>query len=157
MLILLDIDGVMVPANSWKRPEFHEDGFPVFTRKSVDALNRIISVTNAKVVLTTSHKSKYSLLQWRNMFKQRGIEVRAIKRLGKNILNQDRKSEILQWYSKLATDHEDFVIIDDDKMLNGLPHSLKESLVLTSPSIGLTDELAETVIAKLKQNSHFTE
>lgn len=155
MLILLDIDGVMVPANSWKRPEFHEDGFPAFTRKSVDALNRIISVTNAKVVLTTSHKSKYSLLQWKTMFKQRGIEVGAIKRLSKNISNQDRKSEILQWYSKLATDHEDFVIIDDDKMLNGLPLSLKESLVLTSPSIGLTDELAETVITKLKQSSSF--
>lgn len=27
MLILLDIDGVMVPANSWKRPEFLADGF----------------------------------------------------------------------------------------------------------------------------------
>ena len=30
MLVLLDIDGVMVPANSWKKPEFMDDGFPMF-------------------------------------------------------------------------------------------------------------------------------
>lgn len=156
MLILLDIDGVMVPANSWKKPEFHEDGFPVFTRKSVDALNRIISETNAKVVLTTSHKSKYSILQWKNIFKHRGIQVKTIKRLSENKTNQDRKTEIIKWYSKNGGNQEDFVIIDDDKLLNGLPVSLKESLVLTSPSVGLTDELAETAIAKLMHHdSHF--
>jgi hypothetical protein len=29
MLILLDIDGVWVPANSWKKPEFMDDVFPI--------------------------------------------------------------------------------------------------------------------------------
>ncbi|TDO24506.1 HAD domain-containing protein [Pedobacter duraquae] len=153
MLILLDIDGVMVPANSWKKPEFHEDGFPVFTRKSVDALNRIISETNAQVVLTTSHKSNYSLSQWKNLFKNRGILVKTIKRLDQNKANHDRKTEIEQWFSKSHVDHEDFVIIDDDKMLNALPVYLRENLVLTSSSVGLTDELASIAIAKLMSHS----
>ncbi len=61
MLILLDIDGVMVPANSWKKPEFHEDGFPMFNSRSVSALQKIISETGASLLLTTSHKSKYNL------------------------------------------------------------------------------------------------
>ncbi|MDR6785266.1 hypothetical protein ABIE26_003965 [Pedobacter africanus] len=150
MLILLDIDGVMVPANSWRRPEFREDGFPAFTSKSVEALNRIISETNADLILTTSHKSKYSLPQWKNIFKNRGIEVKSIKRLTANDANQDRKGEILRWFKKRKSNDGDFVIIDDDKMLNGLPVTLKENLVLTSPSVGLTDELADTAIAKLK-------
>lgn len=150
MLILLDIDGVMVPANSWKRPEFHEDGFPVFTSKSVQALNRIIAATSARLILTTSHKSTYSIPQWKEIFKQRGIAVKTIKRLAPNKNNQDRKMEIMQWYSNHHGDPEKFVIIDDDKMLNALPPSLKGNLVLTSPSIGLTDELAETAIAKLQ-------
>ena len=53
MLILLDIDGVMVPANSWKKPEFLADGFAVFSTKSVQALNKIILETNAGILLTT--------------------------------------------------------------------------------------------------------
>jgi hypothetical protein len=43
MLLYLDIDGVMVPANSWRKPEILEDGFPEFSSKAVSSLIRIIS------------------------------------------------------------------------------------------------------------------
>ena len=56
-----------------------------------------------------------------------------------------RKDEILQWYTKKRMPNEEFVIIDDDKMLNGLPENIKHNLVLTSPSIGLTDDLADVL------------
>ena len=150
MLILLDIDGVMVPANSWKKPEFHDDGFPMFNSKSVSALQKIISETGASLLLTTSHKSKYNIAQWRNIFSSRGINAKHIYRLSSNSLNSSRKDEILNWYTAEHTPNEEFVIIDDDKLLIGLPNSIKNNLVLTSPSVGLTEELAENAISILK-------
>lgn len=150
---MLDIDGVMVPANSWRRPEFHEDGFPVFSDKAVNALNRIITETNAKVILTTSHKSKYSIAKWKAIFNHRGVQIRGIEKLSNSKIMYDRKDEIVTWFNKRKdSDVEEFVIIDDDKMLNGLPGFIKENLVLTSPSIGLTDELAQDAIDKLKHH-----
>ncbi|MGB7394157.1 MAG: HAD domain-containing protein [Pricia sp.] len=61
MLILLDIDGVMVPATSWKRPEFENDEFPKFSKRAILSLQKIISETGADILLTTSHKSSYNL------------------------------------------------------------------------------------------------
>ena len=154
MLILLDIDGVMVSANSWKKPEFHDDGFPVFNSRSVSALQKIISETGASLLLTTSHKSKYNIAQWHDIFKSRGITAEHIDRLSSDSLQSNRKDEILNWYTAKHVANEEFVIIDDDKLLNGLPSNIKNNLVLTSPSVGLTDELAENAISILKNKAH---
>ena len=154
MLILLDIDGVLVPANSWKKPEFMEDGFPVFNPKSVIALQRILSETNASVLLTTSHKSKYKVAQWKELLKSRGINAKKIHRLTSNSLQTSRKDEILQWYNQKRLPGEDFVIIDDDKMLNDLPANIRHNLILTNPSVGLTDELADEAISILRKSAY---
>lgn len=138
MLILLDIDGVMVQAASWKPVEILPDGFSSFNARAVSGLQRIISGTNASIVLTTSHKYKYSLSQWKEIFKRRGI-VASIDRLEDNLNFLNRKEEILRWVSK-NSNIEDYVIIDDDKSLNGLPFNIKERLVQTSAMIGLTEE-----------------
>jgi len=154
MLILLDIDGVMVPANSWRKPEFLEDGFPAFSSKAVGALNRIISETGASILLTTSHKSIYDLLQWSDIFNLRGIDANQIDRLSSNSLQSSRKDEILIWYSDKHSPDEEFVIIDDDKSLNGLPANIKDNLVLTSPSVGLAEDLADSAISILRNKAH---
>jgi len=157
MLILLDIDGVMVPANSWRKPEFLDDGFPVFNTKSVKALQRILAETNASILLTTSHKTKYKVAEWRDLLKSRGINAKSVHRLNTNSLSISRKDEILEWYTKKHIPNEDFVIIDDDKMLNTLPINIKSNLILTSPSIGLTDDLANEAISILqKKNYHYS-
>ena len=154
MLILLDIDGVMVPASAWKRPEFLNDGFPVFSNRATEALQKIISETSANLLLTTSHKSNYSISEWNAIFKLRGITVNKIERLEGNSLNTNRKDEILNWFS-FTNSKEKFVIIDDDKSLNALPSNLKEKLVLTSPLVGLTMDMAFDAIAILKQEEMF--
>lgn len=150
MLILLDIDGVMVPANSWKKPEFLNDGFPVFSSRATHALQKIISETSADILLTTSHKSKYSISEWFKIFELRGIVVNKIDRLSENLSYLNRKEEILNWFNS-RNNHENFVIIDDDKSLNGLPLFLKEHLILTSPLVGLTNELAIETIVNLNK------
>jgi len=153
MLILLDIDGILLPANSWEKPEIKEDGFPFFNLRSVKALQRILSETNATVMLTTKHKSKYNASQWKFLLKARGINPKRVQRLTTNSLQTSRKYEILEWYKKKYVPNEGFVIIDDDKMLNCLPPNLEDNLVLTSPSIGLTDDLADEAISILQKMS----
>jgi hypothetical protein len=138
MLIFLDIDGVMVPAKGWKAPELMKDGFPVFSSKAVQAL-RSLMAEDSTIMLTTSHKANYTKEEWNSIFSNRGIDVHRIGSLDENIQNLSRRDEIVNWFN---VNHvkEDFIIIDDDKSLNGLPDFLKSRLVLTSALVGLTEE-----------------
>lgn len=138
MLILLDIDGVMLPAKSWSNPLLLEDGFSMFSPKSTLALNTILDKTKSDILLTTSHKERYSLEEWVVLFNNRGISINKIDKLSPNHNNLSRQEEITNWFST-NQNVEDFVILDDDKSLNGLSNYLKTRLVLTQPLIGLTN------------------
>lgn len=138
MLIFLDIDGVMVPAKSWKSPDFLEDGFPDFSNKATATLQNLIT-SDVIIMLTTSHKANFSIAEWKCIFKNRGILVKKIKVLPNNVNNFSRKDEIINWF-KENNINDSFIIIDDDKSLNELPLSLKEKLILTSAHIGLIPE-----------------
>ena len=152
MLLFLDIDGVMVPAKSWQSPELLNDGFPAFAKKAVQVLQNLIS-DDTTVMLTTSHKSRFTLEQWKEMFQKRGLQVSKLKSLEDNINFQSRKDEILNWFN-LNKVTEEFIIIDDDKSLNGLPTYLKDKLILTSPLIGLADSHLDEIYAVLRQKPH---
>jgi 3-isopropylmalate dehydratase small subunit len=95
-------------------------------------------------LLTTSHKAKFSIEEWKSIFKNRGINIENIRALPENLNNLSRKDEILNWFNVNSID-EDFVIIDDDKSLNELPDFIRENLVQTSPYIGLTEEHCEAI------------
>ena len=153
MLILLDIDGVMVPASSWRPSEILSDGFANFSNRAIVGLQRIINNTGATILLTTSHKSNYSNLEWEQIFKTRGI-ISKIDKLEHNGDNLNRKEEILRWYKTKSS--ENFVIIDDDKSLNGLPEYIKNRVVLTSGTVGLNIELAQLAIAILRKEEFET-
>jgi hypothetical protein len=59
----------------------------------------------------------------------------------------------LNWYFTNKIE-DNFIIIDDDKSLNLLPEFLKEKLILTSATVGLTNYLADIAIENLnKQES----
>ena len=148
MRIFLDIDGVMVPAKSWKRPELLNDGFPAFSIKATHVLENLIA-EGTIIMLTTSHKSNFSVEEWKSIFKNRNINIEHLECLPANVGNLSRKEEIMHWFN-VNTINDNFIIIDDDKSLNDLPYYLKESLVATSPYIGLTEEhleIAKTILA----------
>lgn len=151
MLLYLDIDGVMVPANSWKKPEILDDGFPVFSPNAARSLNRIISSSSAEIVLTTSHKHKYTLSEWNKIFRRRNVNVNKISRLPKNVKHLNRKEELINWFNNNRL-KKDFLIIDDDKSLNGLPEILKNNLIQTSGSVGLTEYLADEALEIIKRS-----
>lgn len=146
MKILLDIDGVMIKLKSWQKLELLEDNFPDFENKAVESLNKILNATNASIILTTSHRFNFSINEWKEIFKNRGIETN-IQILDKELKN--RKEEILYW---LETNDENYIIIDDDKILNSLSDTTKERLLLTSSLIGLTNDISEKAIKILTGN-----
>lgn len=143
MLLFLDIDGVMVPAKSWKSPDLHQDGFPMFSSNAIDTLKHIVS-EDCTVMLTTSHKSTYTIEQWKEIFNNRGIHINNLKSLPDNVSSLSRKDEIMAWLSTNDI-KEQFIIIDDDKSLNDLPNLLKKKLVQTYSHIGLTKEHLEVI------------
>lgn len=149
MVILLDIDGVMVPTTTWKPTEILSDGFANFSTKAIISLQTIINSTGASILLTTSHKSRFNKFQWEEIFKTRGI-VANIDVLENNENNLSRKEEILRWFSK-ASISESFVILDDDKSLNGLPDSIKNKTIVTSGTVGLTIDQANEAINILRK------
>ena len=139
MLVFLDIDGVMAPAKSWQRPDILEDGFVDFSSKAVTVLQDILAQNpNSTIILTTSHKSRFSLSQWKIIFERRGLNVNKLESLNDNTDFQSRKVEILNWFDSNDI-HEDFIIIDDDKSLNDLPTFYKDRLILTSSLVGLNE------------------
>lgn len=150
MLIFLDIDGVMVPAKGWKIPELLEDGFPCFSVAATQVLQKIMS-EQTTLVLTSSHKSNYTLEEWKNIFSRRCIVVQRLKSLDKNVNHLNRKDEVLNWFATQPVD-QNFVILDDDKSLNALPSHLKDHLVLTSSLIGLSEEHLVQIEAVLKMD-----
>ena len=63
----------------------------------------------------------------------------------------NRKEELIQWFKNKDL-KEDFIIIDDDKSLNGLPDFLKDKLIQPSASVGLTDDLANQALLKIEKS-----
>jgi len=143
MLIFLDIDGVMVSGATWKVPETLEDGFPVFLEKAVKSLNSLAS-DNTKIILSTSHRDRFTLSEWKQLFQRRGIEVNEFDKIPSSHGLKKRKDEILEWFATHPRP-ESFLIIDDDKSLYDLPKDLKNHLIITSPLVGLTMEKLEEV------------
>lgn len=149
MTIFLDIDGVLVPAKSWEKPRLLDDGFPEFSTAATRVLKLIIS-ENTKVMLTTSHKSSFTIPQWKRIFSKRGLDIHKIGKLKENKTMLSRKDEITNWFLSNKMD-EKFIIIDDDKSLNALPQYLKKHLILTSPMIGLDERHSDEINNLLRE------
>lgn len=138
MKLFLDIDGVMVHANPHKQVELEDDGFYKFNNKAVDVLNSV-DLTGIELVLSTSHRFRYNIKQWKHIFHTRGIEFDSVSIIKIEVHHKhSRKYEIEKWITDHHIDFNNIVIIDDDKSLNGLPEHLKRRLILTDPYTGLT-------------------
>lgn len=157
MKFFLDIDGVMVHANPHKSVELEDDGFYKFNKKAVEIFNSIFRTTKDELILSTSHRYRYSINEWKIIFRNRGISSRKItiiENVGESYHRVSRRIEIESWIDLHHFDYDDLVILDDDKSLNELPTKLKERLCLTNSYTGLNnvEDLKQIVNRKLKVN-----
>jgi hypothetical protein len=140
MKLFLDIDGVLVHANPAKKVEFDEDGFYKFNSKAISILNEL-SIKNVEIVLSSSHRHRFTLAQWRAIFQKRGIRFDEFSIIKTSLNYRDtRRVEIENWIKLKKYKPNDVLIIDDDKSLNGLSFDLKSRLILTNPYFGLVDD-----------------
>lgn len=137
MIIFIDIDGVMVPIKSWQAPKMLTDGFMEFSQNSIMTLQNIINkYSDITLIITSSHKGRFTINQWINIFEKRNIKINKIE-----ILESDFITRIDQIVNYLETiNEENFLIIDDDTSLNDLPKHLKQKLILTKPMLGLIEQ-----------------
>jgi len=141
MKFFLDIDGVMVHANPHRKVEMEEDGFYKFNSVAVQVLKSVLMTTKDELILSTSHRFRYNLRQWRAIFRARGLSMKKISILNLPLeTKSNRRLEIMQWIIEKHLEPSDLVIIDDDKSLNELPVYLKDRFVLTNSYIGLNED-----------------
>lgn len=140
-IILLDIDGVMVTTPSWRPVELMSDGFMKFNDKAVKNLNELYRQTNAKVILTTTHRISFNEERWLEILKARDLNFSSVAKLNdRTELSQlpDRATEINEWFEQ-GGKNTNFVIIDDDSSINKLSDEIKTRWVQTKPLIGFDE------------------
>lgn len=140
MKILLDFDGVMVTTPTWRAVERLEDGFMAFNESCVRNLARVLSITQADIVLTTTHRIHYDNEMWRQLLHNRGIVTNKVTKVNQAKTFSElsiRHTEVLNWVN--ANPNENYVIIDDDKSLRDLHTAVKNRWVETDFYAGLTE------------------
>lgn len=139
--ILLDFDGVMIPAKNWKPVPMLRDGFLEFSLKATQQLDRMLMETGAIIVLTTTHRRALDTARWKNVFKSR-LEHFTDLAIIDEYINAESLESRLSMVVKWAADysHSNFVVIDDDTALDDLPLWIKKHWVKTKPMIGLNEE-----------------
>ena len=129
-VIFLDFDGVINDYLS----------FDQINDYNVEILKRIINKTNAKVVVTSSHKYKWQIndnieaflnSNYIKMLKETGIDVFDCT----PFVNRNREQEILL-YLKNHPEITQYVILDDDYIIE----SLKEHEIYVDLQTGLRQE-----------------
>lgn len=158
MKFFLDIDGVMVHASPHRMVELEEDGFYKFNPIAVQILASVLMTTKDELILSTSHRFRYNIAQWRTILRARGLSMKKISILDLPLdTKSNRRFEITQWIIDKQLEPGEIVIIDDDKSLNELPGYLKERLVLTNSYVGLdATDLHRIVNRPLKSISDLT-
>ncbi|WP_298907450.1 HAD domain-containing protein [Psychrobacter maritimus] len=147
MKILLDFDGVMITTPTWQKVDHLEDGFMAFNESCVENLARVLAITQADIVLTTTHRIHYNEKEWQQIFYTREIIADRISKVNQARTFTDlsiRCLEVLEWVT--ANPNENYVIIDDDKSLRDLPIEIKVRWVETQFHQGLTEECSKQAL-----------
>jgi hypothetical protein len=140
MTIFLDIDGVLRTHRSdleWS--QLLEVPIPLsvyerrFDKKIVSYINEIVGYTRAKIVVTSTWRTKRSLEELKIIFRDNGIVADVV---GITDIGLTRGEEIEQYISE--NEIENYVVIDDqvNDILKCIP---KERVIKVDPSIGFND------------------
>ncbi len=142
-ILFLDIDGVLNSKAGWERD--NPDTIKYMQKECVTLLNKIVAeIPDLKIVISSS---------WRHAFPMEDI-ITMLGDAGKVVIGKtpqvhlsggQRGDEIQSWLD-FNPGVENFVILDDDSDMKHLGWRLRK----TSSDVGLTEEIANQVIADFK-------
>ena len=134
----------------WKQPEFLEDKFYKFNENSRKNFIEVINKINPEIILTTTHRINYNLTEWNKIFELRGINVSKISKINNAKKATDikkRNVEIEEWFLNNRT--AEFLILDDDKILNELTDNLKNRWIQIDPMLGITESIRDQILERI--------
>ena len=143
-VIFLDIDGVLVTRNSvkYQYQYFPDDTSVRFDDGAVNNLNKLIRLTKAKIVISSTWRLFHSLEDLRNIFKKQGIvgTIISTTSIDKAPVEIDipRGQKITAWLVE-HPEVEKYVIIDDDVQADCIQF-LPNNCVETSYKLGFSPE-----------------
>lgn len=147
-LLILDLDGVLITNPSWKADRIDSDGYSEFNKSCVENLNRLLTLVEFDIWLSSTRRTVKTLTEFNLIFKNRGIKKEIIGFLPEYANCINRKEEILKFIAEFKVSN--FLIIDDDKSLNGLESETKEKLILTELMKGFNLERLNEATEKIK-------
>ena len=162
-ILFADIDGVL-NGKDWAVENIgrgNEDWSPyVFDPRTVRQLNRILEVTEAEIVISSSWRHAWTLEQLQKHFREQGVVGKVIDCTPKVCLAPSstsilrdcpRGQEIQEWLDQASAVQPDvkwvFAILDDDTDMD----PVKNRLVKTRFETGLTKAKADKVIVLLSE------
>ena len=146
--LILDLDGVLITTPAWKSDEIDSDGYSKFNQYCVNNLNKLLSLNNFDIWLSSARRVNKSLQDFNIIFNNRGIniDIKGFLPIYQNC--NSRKDNILMFLDEFKPN--EYIIIDDDKSLNSLEKKIKDYVILTELMIGFDKEQLENAIKKLK-------
>lgn len=149
VILILDLDGVLITTPTWKADEMDADGYSEFNKICVDNLNKLLEQFDFEIWLSSTRRTVKTLKEFNEIFKNRNIESQIKGYLPEYKECKTRKDEIIRFLEEFKI--SDFLIIDDDKSLNGLDENHKKKLILTELHRGFDNEKFELAIEQIKR------
>ena len=146
-LLILDLDGVLITNPSWKADRIDSDGYSEFNESCVENLNQLLTLAEFDIWLSSTGRTVKTLTELNQIFKNRGIKKEIVGFLPEYADCKNRKEEVMKFIEEFK--ESDFLIIDDDKSLNGLESGIKEKLILTELNKGFNSEKLKEAITKI--------
>lgn len=137
-IIFLDIDGTI---NGIMTTSKGPTGYTGLDDEMVSKLHKILNITNAKIVLSSTWRIYPELIEY--LYKEIGRDY-FIGQTPEIFKMDSRAEEIKQYLNEHKDEIEKYIIIDDMKL-----RGFGDRFVRTSTDIGLTDDLTENCIEKL--------
>ena len=140
--LILDLDGVLITTPPWKADKMDSDGYSEFNNSCVENLNRLLTLAKFDIWLSSTRRTVKTIREFNLIFEKRKIAGEIVGFLPEYSDCKNRKEKIQKFIteSKLM----DFLILDDDKSLNGLASGIKKNLILTDFNNGFdTGKLKE--------------
>ncbi|MCR9152465.1 MAG: HAD domain-containing protein [Bacteroidetes bacterium] len=150
-ILILDLDGVLITTPIWKADEIDPDGYSKFNVNCVDNLNKLLSQSDFEIWLSSTRRTVKTLAEFNGIFKNRSIEKEIKGFLPEYQECKTRKDEITRFIEEFKVSN--FLIIDDDKSLNGLNENYKDYLILTELQKGFDSVKFELAIEKIKKRT----